>query len=864
MKIVSSLIKCFFAPFMVILLTTTMVGCSEDKDELQAGDGYVQFKLYKSASYDQAKTRAMKDKLEYLNEAKKMQVVLLHNNVTITQTVDLSAYNSTDAEYGLRSDKLELTAGEYQLIGYYLFDKVEKPILAGEPAEPTTFVVTSGGLVIQDVIVNVVERGKVNFTLVKDLTLPTTRVASHEEPFSSIYQFKVRVRNIETKKEMELDNIKVKYKESFDKNKVLIATATTDTTLYLPAGTYKFIEYYLFNKDNKTKFLGYSNEFPENLTFTVEDNKETKTDLPVRVGLADYLNDYLALKEIWKSLNGEKWSYTGELYPRGANWSFDDKQLDMWGNQPGVNLDTKGRVTFIDIGGFGPKGDLSPMIGQLTELKTLTIGSHNDAIGGGPVEKYGANPTPEQMKIIREDYYNKFLARDPREGFSKELQLGFELKGKPIQKKQRGDISLLDVQFGKLTNEVTSIPDEIGNCEKIQQFYLANSKVSKLPSTMAKLTNCSDLEVYNCPEMKEFPEVLAEMTGLQLVVLATNKQWTTEVLEAGLTKIANGEAGKSLQVLYLGNNNLETLPDLSKIVKLGKLDCINNKISKITKAFPATTHLAQLTMDYNKISSIPVNEQGTFCGFANMETFSFSNNELTELPDIFDAKAIYVMGGVNFANNKIATIENEGTTYRGINASTVDLSFNKLTKFPAILFKSGSTMGTLNLAGNSIEKFPKGSLEGKNTNMLTTLDLRFNKLSELPEDFDATKMPFLYGIDLSYNRFTAFPFEPLYINGLTVYSFRHQRDADGNRCMREWPKGVYKHNSLRALYLGSNDIRKVEDEQLSYTIFNLDISDNPNIIIDVSSVCYYISAKVYNLYYDRTQDIRGCDILDLK
>ena len=864
MKIITSFIKCFFAPLMVLLLTATMTGCSDDKETLQAGDGYVQFKLYKSASYDKTDSRAANNRLDYLNEAKKIQVVLLHNNVTITQSVALSAYNSAEAEYGLSSEKLELVAGEYQLIGYYLFDKVETQILAGEPAEPTKFIVTEGGLVIQDVVVNVVPRGKVNFTLVKEIQHTVTRDANLDEPFENIYRFNIKVKNVETKQVYEFSDIKATYKEDFDKD-VMIATATTDTVLYLKAGTYQFTEYHLFAKDSKNQTLGYRNEFPDNQTFTIEDNKETKVNVPTRVGLADYLKDYVALKAIWESLKGQEWSYVGEEYPRGANWSFDDKQMDMWGKQPGVSLDNKGRVTAINIGGFNPKGDLSPLIGDLSELKVLTIGTHNDIIGGGPIEQYGGNITPEQLKIIRNDYYNKFLARDARAGFSEELQYGFKLKGEPIQKKLNRGISLFDVQHGELTNGVESIPEEIGNLTKLQQFYIANSKVTGLPYGMANLVNCTDLEIYNCPMMKKYPAVINQMPKVQLLILSANKQWDADEIYKGVDGLAKGAAQRELQVLYLGNNNLKRLPaSFANFIKLGKLDCVNNQIEVIESAFPSTTNITQLTMDYNKIKQIPANENGTFCGYSSTEAFSFSHNELTEVPDLFDAKSIYVMASVNFSNNKITSFQHANNGFKGINAGTIDLSYNQLTEFPAILFSSGSPITTLNLAGNSIEKFAKGSLDGKNAFALRTLDLRFNKLSKLPEDFYATKLPYLYGLDLSYNRFTSFPYEPLDMTTLTVFSFRYQRDADGNRCMREWPTGVYKHVGLRALYLGSNDIRKVDDEQISPTIFNLDISDNPNIIIDLSDICPWISANQFNLYYDKTQDIRGCDILGIK
>lgn len=861
MKLISSFIKHFFVPCFILLLTMVVAGCSEDnQEELQQGDGYVQFKLYKSASYDDVQSRATSDKLDNLSQAKKMQVVLLHNNVTITQTVALSSYNDQDAEYGLRSEKLELTAGEYTLVGYYLYDKVEQPILAGEPSKPTTFVVNDGGLTVQNVLIDAVMTGKVNFTLIKNL--PSTREYTDQEPFENIYQFEVEVKNLETKEIKTFRDIKVKYKEGFDDENIQIATAITDTTLFLKAGTYQYVKYYLYKKSDANNAIGFSNEFPEGLTFTVEDNKLTKAELPVKIGLADYLKDYVALKEIWEKLGGEKWSYVGELFPRGANWDFN-KQMDMWGQQPGVTLNEKGRVTALNLGGFNPQGAVPESLGQLTALRVLTIGSHNDVIGGGPVEQYGGNPTPEQMQIIRNDYYNKFLARDPRAGFSKTLQFGFKLKGEPIVERKNGGISQKDVQFGEYTNGVTSLPESIGNLTNLEQLYIANCKIKSLPASMAKLGKCSDVEVYNCPLMLEYPEVLNQMEGVIMLILAVNKQWSSEVLYKGLEGLAAGAAKEKLQVLYLGNNNLTALPDLGALKSLNKLDCVNNKI-RTMHAFPSTVNISQLTMGNNLIERVPKNADGRFCGYVDIETFSFSNNKITEFPDIFDAKSMYVMGGVDFSHNQITSIENENSeNYKGVNASTVDLSYNKFTEFPKALFKAGSPIASLNLSGNSISKIEKKALIGKCSYMMSSLDLSFNQLEELPSDFDATTFPYLYGLELSYNRFKEFPYNPLNISYLTIFSIRHQRDAGGNRCLREWPKNIYKHTGLRALYLSSNDIRKVEDDQISYLIYNLDISDNPNIVIDLSDICPWIKAGAFNLYYDPTQNIRGCDALNL-
>ena len=121
----------------------------------------------------------------------------------------------------------------------------------------------------------------------------------------------------------------------------------------------------------------------------------------------------------------------------------------------------------------------------------------------------------------------------------------------------------------------------------------------------------------------------------------------------------------------------------------------------------------------------------------------------------------------------------------------------------------------------------------------------------------------MVGIDLSYNSFSKFPTQPLNSSTLKGFGIRNQRDAQGNRTLREWPEGITLCPSLTQLQIGSNDIRKV-NEKITPNISVLDIKDNPNISIDLSYVCPYIEAGMYMLFYDKTQDIRGCDALDIK
>ena len=75
--------------------------------------------------------------------------------------------------------------------------------------------------------------------------------------------------------------------------------------------------------------------------------------------------------------------------------------------------------------------------------------------------------------------------------------------------------------------------------------------------------------------------------------------------------------------------------------KLGKIGLIYNKLTALP-AFGKDVNLVPGTFDYNEIARIE--KMGwILCGMDDVESLSFSHNELTEFPDIFDAKSIYIM-----------------------------------------------------------------------------------------------------------------------------------------------------------------------------------------------------------------------------
>lgn len=866
-----------YALLSLTLATSTLISaCSKSDDAtLDAYYGYVQFKVVKEASMTEQSTRT--DVLEWLSDAHKLTVVMQHEGSTISQTLPLASYDKESAEWGLYSEKLRLMTGDYNIIGIYLYDNLDNELLAG--GNQGSFTVECGGLVVKPIGVNTVERGKVSFILGKEFTR-----SEGSYPFSSIRSIDISVRNKFSGKVTTFPKLATTIVEEFADGSMdeelygdrrhLSTFAKCEGEHWLEAGNYIVTAYTTYSDAKGKLVLESASIVEQGVEFTVEDNRVSRNvEIPIMLTeSAAHIKDYMALKAIWLALDGESWTFHGEEYVAGANWDFN-KDIDLWGDQPGVTLDQDGRVVGLNLSGFGAEGVVPEAIGQLTELRLLYLGNHNELIGGYDSASNG--------RIEALDYYNRLLKYDAREELTPELRraINSDDKQRPILS---GRIGLKDVAFGNLTNGITGVSRAVMRLTKLEQLFIANSPITNeglfvdiaddSPYAAESMTwswgnfqNLSDVEIYNCPNLNRLPtDMLAELPNVVSLNIAVNRSISGEQLKKDWETIIDGKSGGSIQILYLGYNNLRETPSfdyLKRMSKLGYLDCSNNKL-EVVHPFGKEITPTTLIYDNNQISSIKAADDGYFCGVSQMETFSISGNCLTELPDLFSARSVYGMVTANFSKNLISSLEN-GDAWRGVNASTLNLANNRFEELPKRIMQSGSRIETLMLGSNGMRRIEEGAMQGEYSHFLTTIDLSYNRLTELPyNDFSALTMPYLYGIDLSSNAFAEFPYAPLSIDHLTVMSIRQQRDNEGNRTLREWPTGLYTCPKMSAFYIGSNDLRKIEDTISPYILL-FEIKDNPNISIDLSAVCPYIEMGYYELIYDSTQDIRGCDALNL-
>lgn len=844
---------------ILALLSSVLLftGCTDEAEPVsEPGYGYVQFHLFKKGSYTKAG-----DKLEYLRDAAKIRVTLRsQDNDIITPVAVVEAVDKNLSEWGLQTAKIRLIAGKYTMTAYEIYDGLDNSVLVGSPSETVVLDVKPNGIVSEDIALNVVDRGWAKFRLVKDLSeivgTKAGKDGADEHPFYGIQSVDLTVKNKNTGEITEITNIEVTHKfvdgEKAADPDYISGICVSDTLVALKGGTYtvtKFRTYFdYFRKVYETSTNVAENEF------VVKDNQETDADVPVTLHTTSgHVQDALALREIWEALDGPNWR---------IKWEFNC-DVDAWTANTGVQILGNGRVASLDLTGTGAKGAMPAAIAKLTELRKLTLGTigYNAAAGGTTVTT-GRKLTYFTPEDHEADRRLTIGTRDPRSRFSKELQQSFEIAGDPVKPSVKSLSERMPVMYKPEVNatDIVSLPDEINQLKNLEHITIAFSPIKTFPADMSGLAALTDVEIFACTELTEFPKGLATCPKLTSLTYSFNVNTAISSMEEGISAINNGPASKTIQLLYFPNQRIDNMPDLSNIPRLSVLVIQGCGLKSFTAPFSKDQFFVQFMASDNELTSLPRDEKGNFLAYnAETEEVNFSGNKFTELPDIFDAKSAYQVGTVDFSKNQIASVEH-GDAYRGIKAATFDISYNKLKELPVQLFgTSSSSISYLKIDGNGMEKISKEAIEGKYTYRTTTISMAYNKLKSLPDEFDSLTFPYLSGIDMSYNRFDYFPYTAVNNQYLSVFIFRHQRDADGDRCMRTWPAGIGQALAgLRALYLGSNDIRVVTDE-LSYMIYNLDIQDNPNISIDVSAVCSYIKSGWFNLMYSPGQDIRGCD-----
>ena len=844
----------------VSFLGFVLIGSCSDDDVLtsQGSYGYMQLQLHKKG----ADTRALDSgrELNYLKNVRKIQVTLSSaNNQSFSLALTPKAVSDEAAEYGLVTTPVQLMAGAYKITYFVVYgdevvDGQAEILQSGVPDEDISFQVESARLTTVDFALEAVLYGKYAAVFGKDLSgieVPDTRAGvdnsqlKYDEIASAVFTFKYSRNGINY-----IESYPVKAKK--EKNAQLLST----DTLSLKQGDYVLSQYKLYNKSGELIYA-----MDDEQAVKIEHFKLLRDTVDVKLSETNAIRDYIALYNIWKALDGENWSWSGEGENEGANWVFKfadgtPRPIDTWGDQPGVGLGGNGRVASLNLGGFNPKGFVPDAIGDLTQLEILYLGNHNETsqiVGTegmeGIIDPYllareGVDIRAHRMDIARE---RSALRRSSYQIASK-LNYKTRVERPTVYTKYVGKNS------AAMTNRLTGISERIGDlAATLNTIYIANGYIEELPESFSKLENLTDLEIYNS-RFTTFPVQLKELPNLISLNFSMNGNLDLESTYKNLDDFfSNGKSQGTVQLLYLNDNDLTKLPvSIRNMKKLGLLDLAFNKL----EALPALgdVSLVQFMVDYNQLRAIPNN----FCITDDMELFSASCNKLEKFPIVLSnmrKNGQYSIEEIDLSVNKIDGFE---SGFEGVRAETLNLCTNNFTKVPVEFSENKSVINFLRLSYNKITEMPFESF--KNLKILEALELVGNDLKEMPDEFNSEYLPHFTGIDLSQNRFEKFPINILYVNTLNQLILNSQgyyTDAAQKkfkRTLTEWPSGIDQHVDLKILEVSGNDLRIVQT--FPTNLNKLDVSDNPKIKMTVpAEIIARINDGSFLFTCDETQDI---------
>ncbi|XP_065197355.1 leucine-rich repeat-containing protein 40-like [Sycon ciliatum] len=219
-----------------------------------------------------------------------------------------------------------------------------------------------------------------------------------------------------------------------------------------------------------------------------------------------------------------------------------------------------------------------------------------------------------------------------------------------------GALTILDAH----DNQLTSLPNALGDLERLSRLTLSDNRLSKLPAAVCRLAK------------------------MQFLAIDSN-QLTELPLEINLMQ--------SLTVLKLQKNKLERLPDgVCQLRQLQSLTVNNNSLTELPAGLGLMTSLKELIAHSNRITTVPNLE-----GCASLARLELHRNRLQTLPTVNTG-----LKELMLAENGICAIDD---SWQAASLCSLDLSSNKLTQLPERITEF-EQLERLNISNNDISNLP--------------------------------------------------------------------------------------------------------------------------------------------------------------
>lgn len=146
-------------------------------------------------------------------------------------------------------------------------------------------------------------------------------------------------------------------------------------------------------------------------------------------------------------------------------------------------------------------------------------------------------------------------------------------------------------------NSISVVPESMGtDLGKLQALHMQHNKLTELPVGICRSTSLQFLDVDN-NQIQSFSEEIKNMKNLKQLHAACN---ILEALPTSLHTLCN------LEELYLSNNHIQQIHDISKMSSLKQLHLANNRLQFLPACIAIMSQLQGLTLMGNPLRFPPL------------------------------------------------------------------------------------------------------------------------------------------------------------------------------------------------------------------------------------------------------------------
>ncbi|XP_022235721.1 protein toll-like [Limulus polyphemus] len=270
-------------------------------------------------------------------------------------------------------------------------------------------------------------------------------------------------------------------------------------------------------------------------------------------------------------------------------------------------------------------------------------------------------------------------------------------------------------------NQLSEVPVELfSNLSKLEHLRLSGNRLKTLPEAVFQsVPRLKILNLVSNKDLSHLPErLLNGLDNLQGLLLDN-----CNLSNIPLFFFSNAF---SLQNLKISNNKLTVLPETLFLTNsnLKELDLSFNKLNNLSPTiFEKQIALEKLNLENNRLEQLPL---GTFNNLISLKILKISYNKLNWInKELFTN--LQNLEHLDLSHNHINSIDWNAALGSLWNLKLLDFSYNNISMFPNLDWKTFLKLDILNFQYNQITNISVPILYSKFTRVL----LRFNKITQV-------------------------------------------------------------------------------------------------------------------------------------